>query len=229
MESAISRFAPSLWLLLSPFSVSVVFVIALVMFMILRQSLSTEKYLLRGVSFVLAITGCLMIFNLFDYWHFRNNGCQTFSPINREWFYICFPPKDLNVPYCRVPLVEEQSEYKIQFDHKYLGDHVVALCVVNNTPKPFDYDNPDQIGLKFSAGINTIAKPCQTLASGEKSYEGYFLHRGTNELEIISYDFQTAGLLGKGYSASVKVEGDLRGFLQTYRGSYISIRNSMHK
>ncbi|MCQ2331271.1 MAG: hypothetical protein MJZ55_04700 [Paludibacteraceae bacterium] len=229
MESVISRIVPEIWLMLSPFAVFFVFVVALVLFVAFKWSSPSEKWLLRIVGAILIISGSFTVFNLFDFWHFRKYGGQAFSPINREWFFICFPPKDLNVPYCRMPLNEKQSEYKIQFNHKYLGDHTVALNVVNNAPKPFDYDNPDRIGLKFFAVVNMINKPCQALVSGGKSYGGYFLHRGTNELEIIQYDFQTAELLDADHEMTVKVEGDLHEFLQSYPGSYISIRNSMHK
>lgn len=229
MESVINRIIPGIWLMLSPFAVFFVFVVASVLFVAFKWSSPTEKWLLRIVGAVLIIAGAFSVFNLFDFWHFRKHGGQAFSPINREWFFICFPPEDLNVPYCRMPLSEKQSEYKIQFNHKYLGNHTVALNVINNAPKPFDYDNPDRMGLKFFAVVNMINKPCQALVSGGKSYGGYFLHRGTNELEIIQYDFQTAELLDADHEMTVKVEGDLHEFLQSYPGSYISIRNSMHK
>lgn len=229
MESVVNRIIPEIWLILSPFVVFLVFAVALVLFVAIKWSLPSEKWLVRIVCLFLILSGCFTIFNLFDFWHFRKFGCQAFSPINREWFFICFPPKDLNVPYCSIPLSEKQSVYKIQFNHKYFGDHSVALNVVNNTPKPFDYANPDRIGLAFSTVINMSNKPCQAIVSDEKSYEGYFLQRGTNVLEISSYDFQTAELLGKAYEITVKVNGNLHEFLQSYPGSYISIRNSMHK
>lgn len=224
-----NEIVPAIWLFLSPFVMGMVFGAVMLFYIMLKLFSVQERRYLYIVRIVLIVTGCLSAFYIFDFWYFRRHGCHAISPINEDWFLTCCPPDDLHKPYRCVPLIVDQTEYQIHFNHRYFGKHSIALNVVNKTPKPFEYNNPDPMELTLAANICLASKSREKLLAGEKSFGRYFLNKGTNVLEVITYDFIPPKELEQDYVVSVRVEGDLQSFLQTYPGSYLSIRNSTHK
>ena len=142
---------------------------------------------------------------------------------------ILYTPKQFYSPYSQSLIKENVYKYKLNYIHKFVGDHSIILNVVNNTPKEFDYDNPDRIDLSLSVNLNNADNKTNTLFQFDKKIDEYFLHKGTNRIFIATYSFSDIIFKNKPYVADIEIKGDIKKFLSTYPKSFLSIQNTTHK
>ena len=154
--------------------------------------------------------------------------CKILTPLNGISI-IFYTPKDFYLPYDQSLIKENVYEYQFNYIHKYVGDHSIILNVVNNTPKKFDYDNPDRIDLTFSVDINNVDNKTKKLFRFNKKIDEYFLNEGTNQVFIATYSFTDMIPENKSYIANIEIGGNVNQFLSTYPKSFLSIQNTTHK
>lgn len=173
------------------------------------------------------ILGCYAAFNVADYCIYRSCGALAISPINQKFFHLFFSPDDLYVPYAKVALHPDKTEYEMGFHHKYAGRQVVCLGVVNPNPKEFDYDDPDFIGLSFDGSLGSESGGSSV--GFQKSFDKHFLLPGENRMDLFGYQVDSRSGLRMGNRLVIKVEGDIAAFLRRYPGSYLAVKNATVK
>lgn len=211
-----------LWIMLTPFVSACFFLafslIAAILFLIRRKCGARKPVLLAAVFF-----GTYTLFNIYDLIRYRQCGLAI-SPINQGIYQLFLAPSDLYEPYAIMPLGPSLHEYAVTFRHRYGGSQAIMLNLVNNTPREFDYGNPDIIDLAFNCVVS-----CPAIGFvkeiGEK-LETYYLLAGTNQIELCRYEIDKTKALSHSYDAEIKIEGDIAAFLRQYPGSHLSIRNT---
>lgn len=179
-----------------------------------------SKKIIKAIIILLCVLASAFFIVVFQY--------KISTPLN-GLSVMFYTPKDFYAPYNHCLIKENVYKYQLNYIHKYVGDHSVVLNVVNNTPKKFDYDNPDRIDLALSVNINNEDNKTNILFRCNKNIDEYFLNKGTNRIFIATYSFTDMIYKKKSYMADIKIEGDIKKFLSTYPKSFISIQNTTHK
>lgn len=215
-EQAIAMF----WIVFNPAVSFIVFLCLAAVAVALR---GTKDRLGKMAGVFACLFGAYAIFNVVDFFVYRNCGALAMSPVNQLAFQMLCPPDDLYEPYATAALESGKAEYEIDFCHKYGGVQEVCLVVTNDHPKEFDYDHPDVIGLSFGGCLARMDGPAGS--NFEKSYDSYYLLPGQNCLELLSYRIDHRVDLAPTNRLTVKVAGDIAAFLRRYPGSHLSVRN----
>lgn len=222
-ESFLGSLTP-FWLLLSPYLSAWLFS-AFCLESILKRKRSREKGL-STMRIVLLILGCYTIFNAYDFFRYRETGL-TISSINQGWYCLFFMPPDLYKPYVKIQLSASSNEYQTAYTHAYGGMQTLALGLVNNAPKAFEYGEPDEVNLVFSGVLHSA--DMGVVNGFDVAYTNYYLSAGTNYLPICRYEIESIRQLRKGYNMELKIDGDLSSFMKRYPGSFLLIKNGTRK
>ena len=123
------------------------------------------------------------------------------------------PPSDFYIPLDTIQLEPERTEYTLIFSHKYPGNH--ALMVSSPNPSKEDYPSYSDISatLSVSDGKKELFK-----MGPEKA--GTYLGRNDYGAYLAWYKVPRDLPLSTQLTATVKISGDLKGFLKR-RGSAV--------
>ena len=226
-EALLGGLAPVI-LLLTPFASAGLF-LALTACVAVQCSRRRTRILAGWRRYLLLATlafGGYTLFNVYDYARYRRCGLAI-SPINQLCYFLFLAPSDLYEPCARIALSPSQVEYSAVYRHRYGGTQRIALNVVNNEPKDFEYGNPDRIDLGFRCTVSCAATGGRHDFAEE--FKGYYLLAGTNSLSICRYEIDTIKALRPEYSVKIKIDGDIAGFLGRYPGSFITVGNGTTK
>lgn len=226
-EALLESLAPVI-LLLTPFASAGLF-LALAACVAVQCSRRRTRMLGGWRRYLLLATlafGGYTLFNVYDYARYRRYGLAI-SPINQLCYFLFLAPSDLYEPCARIAISPSQMEYSAVYRHRYGGPQRIALNVVNNKPKDFEYGNPDRIDLGLRCTISCAATGAEHDFAEE--FKGYYLLDGTNSLSVCCYEIDTIKALHQAYSVKIKISGDIAGFLGRYPGSFITVRNGTTK
>ena len=216
------------WLMLSPFIATLFFVVMCGVLVVcafagFRKS-DSKVYLFFLLSVV--ISGLYLLFNVYDLYRYRKYGLAI-SSINQCWYFLFLAPSDLYEPYSVMSLSPSSDTYIAHYRHRYGGEQKIVLNLINNTPKEFEYGNPDKIDLSFKCSVS-----CPDSGKNEtftKTYTTYYLRSGTNSLSLCQYNIDDVDSLSFSYNVEIQIGGNITDFLARYPGSYITVRNGTTK
>lgn len=217
-----------LYILLVPYVALVIFLFTSILVIVftcckVRQRESKIYFVTITIA---ALSGLYTLFNFCDYFHYRRYGL-TRSPINGIWYYLFLMPADLYKPYKVVTLSATTCEYSVEFKHRYGGRQEVVLNLINNTPKKFDYCNPDKINLNFKTTVKSVDGDMNEIF--KRNFTTYYPLARTNYLTLCHYDIDSTEALLKTYKIDIKIDGQFDEFLDKYPGSYLTVNNGTTK
>lgn len=217
-----------LYIWLSPVVAILIFILATILAIVCTfQNIRLKEPRIYFVIVAFSVlSGLYSVFNVYDYFYYQRYGLAR-SPINELFYSLFSSPRDLYKPYKIVALSATKSEYSLLFKHRYGGRQVVVLNLINNTPKEFEYGNPDKINLGFETTIKGIESNAPQKFS--RNFTTYYLSPGTNQLVLCQYDINSKKALSTTYQASLQIDGCLDVFLKKYPDSFIAIRNGTCK
>jgi len=177
--------------------------------------------------FVIALAFCgYTAFNVCDFIRYRRYGLAM-SPINQIVYFLFLPPPNLYDPYLTIPLSPLNNDYSVSFRHRFGGRQTICLNLVNNTPKEFEYGNPDKINMSFKC---TVSCPETGMCiNSEEAFTTYYLMPGTNHISICQYEIGRLRDLFPAYKATIRTEGDMETLLRRFPASFLTINNSTTK
>ena len=126
------------------------------------------------------------------------------------------PPQDLRIPLGIQNLDIGKREYRFEFQHKYVGNHVVDLSFRKLEAMESAHTN---LELQYSVSIGGRKVFTQTAQKGW-SYWGM----ENSGLTFISYNVPQALPVSKKLSATVTVQGDIEAFINQYGPTQLVIR-----
>ena len=228
MQSFLEDIKILLCLWLSPFlagAISILLTAGAIMatFQSMRRKRKTTYWFLFLIALLFDLYS---LFNVYDYCRYAKYGLAV-SPLNQITYYLFLSPSDLYAPCVKIPLSASKEEYEMTYRHKYGGRQNIILYLVNNTPKVFEYDNPDKINLAFDAKVSCSATG--TEFESHKQFETYYLLPGTNYMFIGEYIIDEPRLLSSQYNVKIRTSGSLTDFLSQYPGSWLEIHNGASK
>jgi len=71
------------------------------------------------------------------------------TPEKSPMVNLFFPPDDLYSPLASVPLSESQTVYSLTFQHKYPGNHVLAIKIPSGYKHPNDKEGKAMLGMHY--------------------------------------------------------------------------------
>jgi hypothetical protein len=217
-----------IWLLLTPFVATAVF--CLLSFLTLAWYFRRHK---RGIGlcgkimFIITLAFCgYTVFNVCDFIRYRRYGLAI-SPINQIVYFLFLPPPNLYDPYLTIPLSPLNDNYSVSFRHRFGGRQTICLNLVNNTPKEFEYGNPDKINMSFKC---TVSCPETGMCiNSEEEFTTYYLMPGTNHISICQYEIGKLQDLSPTYKANIRTVGDMEILLRRFPGSFLTLENGTTK
>ena len=128
---------------------------------------------------------------------------------------LIFPPEDLYVPLAVKELAEGQTEYTLDFGHKYVGHHAVEISVHGKAP--FGKIEPElQVLLEVLEGDKLLYRDGPVKGSG-------FWGRNDHGLHFTRYSVTEDLPVSRPLTARIAVSGNLDAFLKGREGATIGI------
>ena len=128
---------------------------------------------------------------------------------------LVFPPADLYVPLAAKELAGGQTEYTLDFGHKYVGYHAVEISVPGNAP--FGKIEPElQVLLEVLDGDKPLYRDGPVKGSGFWGRDDYGLH-------FSRYGVPNDLPVSRPLTARITVSGNLDAFLNGREGATIGI------
>ena len=126
------------------------------------------------------------------------------------------PPQDLRIPLGVQNIDPEKREYHFEFQHKYVGNHVVDLSFRKLESMESAHTNIE-VEYVVSIGGRTVFT--------QKSQKGWpYWGMKNSGLTFVSYDIPQALPVGEKVSATVTLQGDIEAFINKYGPTQLIVR-----
>lgn len=132
------------------------------------------------------------------------------------------PPEDIREPLWEHSLSNNRNEYDFEFQHKYVGKHILALKFgYSSTMETFKYD----LSIRLTIELNGKAIYTKSSKKGWANWPS----NSETWLRFISYDVPNDLPVGKMLNAKIFIDGDIEKFIDRYGETEIFLSKGSDK
>lgn len=129
-----------------------------------------------------------------------------------------FPAEDLYYPLAEEPINPEKSTYIFNVTHKYVGSHAIFIEVPSGRQKSWDYEKSFKLKTEITEGTKILFT--------DNADQGLPYRYSNNKYgyRYISYEVPENVPVAKLVTVTIKIENDIKSFLERHKGAKIVVR-----